>query len=373
MNRFHNHNLKKRFSRQNPGADNSEIDWSITDPTLEYSENLELMKNEHPQFDWGEVEDYSQYAKDYLIDEAEKMGLQVTVRKSRSIKTSETVDPRNLYEQVLRDVKQSHLLFLSTAGHGKSSSLKTIVDYCKKHDDSLTFKAFDNSLAWFHSAPLTYRQEVTVQNIRKGLIQNICNCVYEVGQLTEEQQRAFIATIIQQDYNYRYQLAKQSPEALDREPTIIYIIEESNIAFGSYSLRKNDIFTPTLKAFISVGRNLKLRGIFVATAATGELSTNIRRRANKIYGKVTSEGDLAEIRRHSKEHEKRIRTQKRFYFTYNDTTVKIPDVVKQVPTDYNPTDKLQTEANTKPQTPLNWWIGFTTSFIISLAILLSLL
>lgn len=277
------------------------------------------------------------------------------------------VTNNEFYEAISDDVTQVLIQLVSERGHGKSSSLRTIVDYCKRKHPELVFVIFDISQAWYHCAPVTYRQHVTIPNISKGLIQNKGDCVYEIGSLTKEQRRAFVGSIVKQDWDYRYQLKLQNPEALEREPWIIYVFEEANVYFDSYSFRSNDMFSPILQDFVSVGRNYRLGAFLVATAEVGEISPSLRRRSRKIYGRVESESDLAQIRRRDKSREVKVeplvKGMPRYHFIYEGDKgvygpIKIPDVVDHVPVDYVP---IKVGVEQKKSGAGSWWLTLFAS------------
>jgi len=229
-------------------------------------------------------------------------------------KTSTTISTENkgFYDQIAKDSKQSLILLVSEAGHGKSSSLKTIVAYCKEKRPDIVFFIFDVSQTWFHNAPTKYRQYVTMEKIQNRQIAHIHDCVYEIGSLPNEVKRAFVGTMLETEYTYRYNLKlkttqgtmeerKKAKEEWDALPTLVVIAEEANIYWGSYSLRRSDPYTPVFQSFVSVGRNYKMRVCLVATAEQGEISTSLRRRVRRIFGRLISEGDLNRIRRKDKE------------------------------------------------------------------------
>jgi len=270
----------------------------------------------------------------------------------------------DFYDEVANDIKQSLIQLVSERGHGKSTGLKTIVEYCMKHHDDIIVKVFDVSLSWYHCAPVKYRQHVTIEKIEKHQITNIGNCVYELGSLPNEIRRAFVATIMQQDWQSRYEMKMNDPEQLEKQPWIVYIGEESNIYFGSYSFRANDAFTPVLQDFVSVGRNYLLSAFLVATVEESEIAPHLRRRTRKIYGRVQAENDLAKIRRRDKNRETKaaplVMSMPRYHFIYDTGKqvygpVHIPDVVNNVPTDYiiepQPEEK-ESKFNA------SWWIKF---------------
>lgn len=268
------------------------------------------------------------------------------------------------YEAVADDVKREFIQFLSVAGHGKTSSLRTILQYCKKKHPDLVFKIFDVSVAWFHNAPVKYRQLVTREKLRAGKIANVCDCVYEIGSLSEEEQMYFVSEIVDRDYDYRYKMKIENPEELEKQPFIIYVWEEANIYFGSYSFRSNKPYTEIFKKVTSVGRNFRMRGFLIATAEVGEMSPSLRRRSKKIYGKIESESDLSKSRRRDKNREyqvtPKIMTMPKYHFLYDRGKdvygpIQIPDAVNHVPEDYVIEPLVQQEPS---QFNASWWIKF---------------
>lgn len=265
------------------------------------------------------------------------------------------------YNKIAQDSKQALIQLVSEAGHGKSSSLRTIIEHCRRIHPEIVFKIFDIAQAWFHCAPVKYRQYVTIDKIAKGQVANANDCVYELGSLSDEERRAFVGTILQLDYAARYEAKMSNDGSLDKYPTLVYVFEESNIFFGSYSFRKNDAYSQIFQEFVSVGRNYKLRGFLVATAEVGEMSPSLRRRSRKIYGRIESDGDLAVVRRKNKDLAVYLTQIPRFHFVYlSDRAygpVKVPDLVKTVPEDYIVTPQPEAKQTVELGWPLELLLG----------------
>lgn len=246
----------------------------------------------------------------------------------------------SFYDSIIKDTKQSLLLFLSERGHGKSSSLKSIVKECKERNADITLKVFDPSQTWFKKSPLKYRQYITREAIKQGRIKNIGDCVYEIGLLSEEERRVFLGMVIMQDYRRNYEMSMNEPDKFKKECLwTIYVIEESNTIFNSYSLRKNDWVSPVLQDFISIGRNFKLGAFLLATAEEGEISPSLRRRSRRIYGRLVAEGDIARVRRTDKKMAEYLAKEiPRFNFVYWGERffgpVHVKDTVTTTPMDY---------------------------------------
>lgn len=287
------------------------------------------------------------------------------------LKESETTDSDAFFDRIADDIKQVHIQFISEAGHGKSSSLKTILKHCKLKHPELSFKIFDLSLAWWHNAPVKHRQSVTAENLKANRVVNVDDCVYEIGSLNQETQRSFVASIIQQDYANRFDLEKANHGALKALPFITYVFEESDIYFGSYALRKNDWMTTVFKKFASVGRNLKMRGFLIATAEIGEISPGFRRRSRKIYGRVKSRADIAEVRREYKLLAKQLKSMPKYNFVYISDVpygpVHIKDEVNSIPMDYFIAETETAYVYDRPWN-LSWWQQFFIGTAIAMII-----
>lgn len=255
-----------------------------------------------------------------------------------------------LFDKIAEDMKQTLLLLLSERGHGKSSSLKTIVKYVRENHPEICFKVLDVSLSWYNNSPIQWRQYVTRQALQQSRITNLTDCVYEMGELTPEERRAFAATLIQNDFQRAREAVKQGTET----PWIIYIVEEANTMFGSYSFRRNDPYSAILQDFVSIGRNFNLGAILVSTAEIGELAPSIRRRRRIIYGRIESPSDLNQAKRYSKSLAETVKNQPRYHFTYQNRTERIKDTVKHTPTDYI----TETPVSNEPQFDSSWWVKF---------------
>jgi len=250
-----------------------------------------------------------------------------------------------------------------------SSSLRTIIEYCRRIHPDIIFKIFDVAQAWYHCAPVKYRQYVTLDKITKGQVANVDDCVYELGALNDDTRRAFVGTILQLDYNARYKAKMENDGNLKDYPNMVYVFEESNIFFGSFSFRKNDAYSQIFQEFVSVGRNYKMRGFLVCTAEIGEMAPSLRRRSRKIYGRLESDGDLAVVRRKNKDLAAYLTQIPRFHFVYlSDRAygpVRVPDLVKTVPEDYVVVVPPQPQKR-------SWWTEFIIGAFIMLMFILYL-
>lgn len=270
---------------------------------------------------------------------------------------------RGFYEEIAKDCKTSLIQFIGEAGIGKTSSLRTIIDYIKTRHPEIQFVIFDCSMAWFHNAPVKYRQLVTRERIQQGKITNEYDCVYEMGMLSEEEKRFFVGTVLQQHFNQRYE-AKIKDGTLNNFPHVCFIYEESNIYFGSYSFRRNDQFSQIFQMFVSVGRNYKMRGFLIATAEQGEISPSLRRRTRKIYGATISQGDIMTAKKIGITID--ISTLPKYTFHYYGHTVKVPDLVSHEPEDFQ---RNQPVSQKQGNSGLEWLAGFLAPIVIFLLLL----
>ncbi len=208
---------------------------------------------------------------------------------------------------------------------------------------------------------------MTLPKLTQQRIVNLDNSVYEIGDLPLDYRRVFVASIIQRDF------AKARAATLEGTltPRIVYVIEEANTIFNSYSFRKNDEYSTVLSDFVSVGRNIGggMSAFLVSTAASGEIAPSLRRRARMIYGRIQSAGDLQEARRRDKALAAQIKNQPRFTFSYAGQrihTARIPDTVTNVPEDYKP-DSKHIHTTTQPsQFTDKWWLTFGSTLGIFL-------
>ncbi len=272
------------------------------------------------------------------------------------------------FSKIAEDVTQLLILFLAVRGHGKSSSLRTVLKHIQQERSDIVFKIFDVSQAWFHNAPVQSRQMVTVQTLRNKQVVNLDNCVYEMGRLSEAQRREFVASLVAQDYQKRYDVKRKNNGKIDTLPWVVYIFEEANVYFGSYSFRRNDDFSPVLQDFVSVGRNYKMSAFLVATAEQGEISPSLRRRVSRLYGRVESVSDLNALKRRDKEAEKIVRVLPKYHFLYYSGgsfgPFRIRDEVNQVPRDHIVPQVEVTQLYQRPL-GLSWWKQFVVGGIIS--------
>jgi len=248
-------------------------------------------------------------------------------------------------DQIIEDISKTHITLNAEAGHGKSTALKTIIAELKKKYPRTIIKVFDVSQSWYHCAPLEWRQRISFPMMRdlaeRGQIgfRNLDDCVYEMGDLTEELRRFLVAIIIKQDFDVRREIGYRfGSDAVADLPRIVYIFEEADTYFDSASLNKKDEASATLRDFIKIGRNFGLRAFCVATATVGELGTKFRRRTKHLIGKIISDSDYREYNRMHKGLGKLALELPRFHWIYFNGEVSemftIGDKVRNVPKDF---------------------------------------
>jgi len=156
---------------------------------------------------------------------------------------------------------------------------------------------------------------------------------------------------------------------------IVYVFEEANTYFDSYSLRKSDDHSAVLSDFVSVGRNFGLRGFLVVTAEAGELSPGFRRRATgRILGRVLNEYDLREICRGRTYMKDVFRKMPQYHWIYYhggfSDVFRILDTVQTTPTDFkisSKPSKIEENVEVVNEPPS------LTSFVIALMVLIILI
>jgi len=241
-----------------------------------------------------------------------------------------------MISQIIQDLYEVPICLVSRRGRGKSSSVKTIIQKLQDESPDTIFKVFDPSLNWYHSSPTKYRQFVDLDAITQGRIDNIGDCVYGLN-LNNEDTRSFIASIIRADYEERLTVSLRFGDMVVKAlPMIIYVFEESNILFGTNSLRKVDASSETFNKFISIGRNLGLGGIFITTKAK-ELSPACRDRSKALIGRVLGESDLRWIKSiSSKDIMNAVKILTKYHWIYDQspTPFRIKDECVTVPQDY---------------------------------------
>jgi len=260
--------------------------------------------------------------------------------------------------QIISDVLDAPIILVSKRGHGKSTSLMTIIDKLKQNSPNIIVKVFDISQVWYHKAPVKHRQRVTVPLIQMNGIANIGDCVYEIGSLSKDVRRRFVAWIISQDYRLRYELGLRSgKEAIEILPKIIYVLEEANTYFGSYSLRKNDDYTA------------------VVTAEVGELSPSLRRRSTRLIGRIVNDYDMRMLNRKMKALGEAANRMPKYHWIYYNGEASEPfrirDEVETVPTDFKVYGEKENGKATKSaelSTATKYGVVILITFLVSLII-----
>jgi len=244
-------------------------------------------------------------------------------------------------DEIVGDIHNVHIILNSVNGHGKTSSLRTIIKHLKKSEPGIIIKIFDISQAWFHRAPVEHRQRVTAATLNRGAVVNEGDTVYEMGSLTKDQRRAFVASVIKLDYQTRYETGLRfGIDAIKGLPFIIYVFEEASCYFDSWSItmRKNDPWSSILYDFVMVGRNYKLRAFLVVSSEQGELCPKIRRRSTRLLGRIESKEDLSYYRGKDPRLAEVVKSMEKYHFIYWNGNgfgpFRIKDLVKSVPVDY---------------------------------------
>jgi len=240
-------------------------------------------------------------------------------------------------DSIVRDLESLPLIFAGVRKHGKTTSLKTITKYIRETRPNWIIKAFDISLAWWHQSPLKYRQLVDEKTYRT--VENIGDCLYEIGRLNDRARRTFIATIINNNFLNRYKKKLEDSDFEDNYPWVLYIFEEGNTYWQSQSLNKKDWPALTLKDFISAGRNYKQACVLVATRVSGEVSPGYRNRCFYLLGKIVGAEERTVISKATNSETLKIaRSLPQYHFVYYNGSpsevFRIRDEVKSVPQDF---------------------------------------
>ena len=72
-----------------------------------------------------------------------------------------------MIDQIIKDIHKTHIVLNAEAGHGKSTSLMTIIKQLKEQEPKTIVKIFDVSQAWFHRAPVKHRQRIRFDMMRR--------------------------------------------------------------------------------------------------------------------------------------------------------------------------------------------------------------
>jgi hypothetical protein len=249
-------------------------------------------------------------------------------------------EDQEILNQIIRDTVEVPLIFDSQRGHGKSTSLKTIVKQLRENTNVKCI-VFDVSQSWYHTAPLKHRVVVDISPTQKKWnVPLLTDCVYEIGRLNETQRRRFVAYQVEHYYNKRYEdKLTYGEDAVKNLPTILFIMEEGNTYLGSYSLSRKDKAGEVLKQFVSVGRNYGLSFILVTTRVSGEISPSIRNRSNWVLGRILGYDEKNAIRGATdKLTVNKVTDIPKYHFVYYNGSpskrFRIRDTVKESPTTY---------------------------------------
>jgi len=188
---------------------------------------------------------------------------------------SEFVDiPQDFYFDLKLGLEQG--TFISGGrGCGKSSLTKTIVDLFLK--EGYVVSVFDNSQTWRRSS---------IPNL--AVIKPYSNCepqynesyVFDISLLNLEQQKSFIETVVDDDFNYTASLTE------NERNWRIYIFEEAELLVGTHDHSK------TILRLVATGRNLRLSYIAVAQRFA-MVSTNLISLCGQLYlGMMHEQNDL---------------------------------------------------------------------------------
>jgi len=311
-------NLRRVFTELNPMSDPALIDWDhVVDETLCYEEQLENLKEEYPEFRWTMRDDYDAYYKDYLGEEAARMGLNLTrydatkkigrlekengklknrqenlVKESTQISEAEAL--KRVYgvpPVVLDDLRLKTLVVAGEPGNGKSTIVKVITEAAMRRGYEV--KCFDISLAWYHNSPLKHR--VSVRDW--GSPRNEANTLYDMAPLTSQDRRNLVSRMIYEDWAPRYDYMLDNPNAVESMPRKLIILEEGNTFLDASSLNRKDWTAQVFQDFISTRRNYGLDMIIVATRVSGEISPKIRNRCNYLASRLMGKEERNYIER----------------------------------------------------------------------------
>ena len=274
------------------------------------------------------------------------------------------------FEVLIKEIQAKHLVLVAERKHGKSTSLKTFIEYVKRAlGDGVLIKVFDVSQSWFHCAPVEHRQYV----MPGSRPVNVGDCVFEMGELSKDGRRAFVGSVLSLDYHERQRLKRVGGEAaIAGLPMVLYVFEEANTYFDSSSLIRKDAYATVLNDFVSVGRNYGLGGVLVVTRMVGELAPGIRERSNLLLGRIMGAGELRSLSGlTNKAFMITARAVERFHWVYWNGEglgpFRIRDLVKSAPVDFE-LPREEGAAVEEPR-PRGYWSRFFMGFLAGAALL----
>jgi hypothetical protein len=237
-------------------------------------------------------------------------------------------------QTIIKDLSAKPLLIIGGREAGKTIITKYLLDLAKQSYDNIKVRVYDNSVAWYHSAPLMYKQDVdpTFLQTRQTIYED---CLYEIGKLDKDQRRQFIASIIKNEYDQRYEVVKADPGNLSRLNWSLSVIEECQSLLDKYKTLGSSIHD-----WVSVGRNFKMTAM-LCTQRAAEVDTTIVERCSILAGYCEGDNNLQKIRRATnKEFHEIVKATpfRSYYFSYWNgsifTNIKVPLIVYPSPSIY---------------------------------------
>jgi len=195
--------------------------------------------------------------------------------KHRAYVESEFVDvPQDFFFDVKLGLEQG--TFISGGrGCGKSSLTKAIVDLFLK--EGYVVVVFDNSQTWRRSSIPNLAVIKPYSNFEPQYNESY---VFDISLLNLEQQKNFIETVIDDDFNYTASLTE------NERNWRIYIFEEAELLVGTHDHSK------TILSLVATGRNLRLSYVAVAQRFA-MVSTNLISLCGQLYlGMMHEQNDL---------------------------------------------------------------------------------
>ena len=192
-------------------------------------------------------------------------------------------------QTIIQDLTAKPLLIIGGREAGKTCIAKFLLDLTKQSYKNIKVRAYDNSLAWYHSAPLMYKEDIDPIYLqsRHTIYED---CLYEIGKLDKDQRRNFISEVIKNEYDQRFEIVRSAPENLSKLPWGLSVIEECQSLLDKYKTLGSSIHD-----WVSVGRNFKMTAMF-CTQRAAEVDTTVVERCSILAGYCEGDNNLKKIR-----------------------------------------------------------------------------
>ena len=198
-----------------------------------------------------------------------------------------------LPEPILRGILRTGLVVPAIKGHGKSEAGKVITsEIIRNQPLKIQCKIFDvaSNLRWSFLEGIKC-QEITEDT--RFFYNGNDHILFDIAMVEDDDKLSFMSKVVRTDY--LKQRKKKEIGGGNFDEWILYLVEESQLLIGRYSLMKR--IGRDVLGTLSIGRNFNMSFVLIGQRLADMSASAVEKCDGYLLGKILGDNDIAKLKR----------------------------------------------------------------------------